>query len=518
MQREVSVAMESNDHSVDILDHVLDLSKLEAGKLILEQVPMNVHTVCISALGTMNHLTKPGVNLLLQCALDVWVMGSSRHFKQVIINLLGNAIRHTESGFVKIEIEEHPAESVTDKRLNLTVRVSDTGVGIPPESREQLFSKYVQSGFQAVGTGLGLVISQAIIVLHQKSLGKNPPGIQIVSPVERNYEFWRDMKKKSFCLEQNVEKKSPEPWHSSSVEEYRESVGKADTQDGDAEPEVEAKPGPGSMFYFTIPMERCAPEASEKKRAFAILSDKMSPSDLLQLKEQSGYDVSKAPAGDRLPPNIRVLVIDDEESPNRRLMVRKLTSMGQFKGLGWTCGQAINGEDGVRQVVEAGHSWDIITIDQNMTRTGGQISGNETAKQIRELEEKSTTGRRAILICATGNCTAHDLVLHRQHGMDLTWSKPFPKPDEMYDDIMRLMQTHGWPQLGQSEPKIDVTKRLRPDSIVIQSFSGSKREARCSGSGQVSPFLPNLEFSAAQATHKSAAEAEFLNKLAPGAE
>eukprot|EP01083_Nonionella_stella_P063582 165217_1 len=90
LQREVSDAIESNDHSVDILDHVLDLSKLEAKKLILNNDPMNVHTVCVSALGTMHHLAKPGVKLLLQCYPELWIFGSPRHFKQIVINLLSN--------------------------------------------------------------------------------------------------------------------------------------------------------------------------------------------------------------------------------------------------------------------------------------------------------------------------------------------------------------------------------------------------------------------------------------------
>eukprot|EP01083_Nonionella_stella_P102080 290094_1 len=86
-----------------------------------------------------------------------------------------------------------------------------------------MFSKYVQSGFQAIGTGLGLVISQALVELHQKGT-KEISGIQVVSPVQQDSEYWTDLKKKEgYFIQMQNEKKQVEPWEASTLGEFQEA-------------------------------------------------------------------------------------------------------------------------------------------------------------------------------------------------------------------------------------------------------------------------------------------------------
>eukprot|EP01083_Nonionella_stella_P023360 64621_1 len=188
LQGELSDAIESSDHVVDILDHVLDLSKLEAGKLILDDRPMNLSVVANSAMNSVRRISRANVKIMIQCDEPFWVLGSPRHLKQIFINMLSNSVKHTETGFVKLEIVELPGPSPCKCRnvhhVLIAGRIKDTGVGIPPDKQAKLFQKYVQAGFQSVGTGLGLVISQSLVELHQSSCpAHGVTGIQIVSPL-----------------------------------------------------------------------------------------------------------------------------------------------------------------------------------------------------------------------------------------------------------------------------------------------------------------------------------------------
>jgi two-component system, sensor histidine kinase len=166
-RRLVRTAASSGASLMAILDDVLDHSKIEAGKLSLTAAPMSPQAVATSvvALFRANALGK-GLTLTLDVepGLQEWVIGDAQRLKQVLLNLVGNAIKFTERGGVTLRLSTAPAPA---GRAGIRFEVRDSGVGISAEAMGKLFQPFHQVDDQRHrrrgGTGLGLVISQSIV-------------------------------------------------------------------------------------------------------------------------------------------------------------------------------------------------------------------------------------------------------------------------------------------------------------------------------------------------------------------
>lgn len=150
-----------------IINDILDLSKIEAGKLELEVADFDVREVLdqvASVLGGPAH--EKGLELVVGCAPDVplLVRGDSTRFGQVVTNLGSNAVKFTDAGEVAIQVR---MEARTATAVVLRVDVSDTGVGIADDERERLFDAFTQADPSTTrrhgGTGLGLAISRQLV-------------------------------------------------------------------------------------------------------------------------------------------------------------------------------------------------------------------------------------------------------------------------------------------------------------------------------------------------------------------
>jgi len=151
-----------------ILNDVLDHSKIEAGKLNLSRAPLSLHATASSvvALFRANAQAK-GLTLVLDLAPGVvnHVIGDSQRIKQVLLNLVGNAIKFTERGGVTLQLAALSGQTAHSARVRF--KVIDTGIGVPPEAMGRLFQPFQQvetaRGKRLGGTGLGLAISQKIV-------------------------------------------------------------------------------------------------------------------------------------------------------------------------------------------------------------------------------------------------------------------------------------------------------------------------------------------------------------------
>ena len=150
-----------------IINDILDLSKIEAGKLELEAADFDVRAVfdqVATVLSGPAH--ERGLELVVACHPDVPVLlrGDSVRFGQVVSNLGANAVKFTDVGEVAIEARD---ERQTPRETIVRVDVTDTGVGIEPEARERLFEAFVQADPSTTrrhgGTGLGLAISRQLV-------------------------------------------------------------------------------------------------------------------------------------------------------------------------------------------------------------------------------------------------------------------------------------------------------------------------------------------------------------------
>jgi signal transduction histidine kinase/CheY-like chemotaxis protein len=166
-KRLVKTAASSGESLMAILNDVLDHSKIEAGKLQLTLAAMSLHALAasVAALFRANAESK-GLSLEIELEEDLvdWVIGDAQRLKQVLFNLVGNAIKFTESGGVTLRLTPRPAPI---GRAGVVFEVRDTGIGISEASMEQLFQPFHQidgtRNRRRGGTGLGLTISQRIV-------------------------------------------------------------------------------------------------------------------------------------------------------------------------------------------------------------------------------------------------------------------------------------------------------------------------------------------------------------------
>jgi PAS domain S-box-containing protein len=176
----------SSDSLLTVINDILDFSKIEAGKIDLESVDFNLRDSLESTLKTVAlRADEKGLELLCEVAPEVpeIVCGDSTRVRQVVINLVGNAIKFTDSGEIAVRVQVE-SRGAGDCVLRFTV--ADTGVGIPEEKRELIFAPFSQADTSTTrkygGTGLGLTISTRLV---QMMGGK----IWVESEVGRGSQF-----------------------------------------------------------------------------------------------------------------------------------------------------------------------------------------------------------------------------------------------------------------------------------------------------------------------------------------
>jgi len=166
-----------------VINDILDFSKIEAGKMTLEHIPFSLPRL----LDEVCKLIAPQAadkRLELQCVVDesvqTVVMGDSARLRQVLVNLLGNAVKFTSQGSVRLEVSEIDHEC-PNGHVNLLFRVRDTGIGIPKEQQETIFEAFGQADSSVTrrfgGTGLGLSIcSQLVQLMGGRISVESTPG------------------------------------------------------------------------------------------------------------------------------------------------------------------------------------------------------------------------------------------------------------------------------------------------------------------------------------------------------
>ncbi|MDL2293131.1 response regulator [Ruminococcaceae bacterium OttesenSCG-928-D13] len=169
---------------MQIIDDLLDISKIEAGKVELESIPFTVRRVfeeCTS-INSPKALEK-GITLNVHTddAADTWLLGDPTKLRQVLLNLLSNGIKFTETGVVELECLASPVRPNTD-RLTLAFAVRDSGIGMTPDEIARVGQTFTQADSSTTrkygGTGLGLAISKSLIELMGGELRiDSAPGV-----------------------------------------------------------------------------------------------------------------------------------------------------------------------------------------------------------------------------------------------------------------------------------------------------------------------------------------------------
>ena len=171
----------NGEHLLKIINDILDLSKIEAGRMILETVPTSVRSLVADVISTLQfRANEKGLLLTADCARDIpEIVGTDpTRLRQILMNLVGNAIKFTEAGSVRISIRHKTADRA---RPRLQFEVTDSGVGIAREHLPHLFLPFTQADASTTrrygGTGLGLTISKRMTEMLDGELTVNSqPG------------------------------------------------------------------------------------------------------------------------------------------------------------------------------------------------------------------------------------------------------------------------------------------------------------------------------------------------------
>lgn len=181
-QREyLSLVKSSADSLLAVINDILDFSKIEAGKLDLYPVPFVLHECLVDTVKPLAvRAAKKNLELTYQVASDVpdLVVGDPYRLRQVLVNLIGNAVKFTEQGriSVRVGIADSQSQDASSAAVNpqaaicnLQFSVSDTGIGIPPERHGAIFEAFVQADNSMTrrfgGSGLGLAIAARLVSL-----------------------------------------------------------------------------------------------------------------------------------------------------------------------------------------------------------------------------------------------------------------------------------------------------------------------------------------------------------------
>lgn len=186
----IEIIYQCGSHLLTLINDILDLSKIEAGKLDLAPTALHLPSLLQSVVEMCKiRAEQKGIEFIYNPSsrLPEGIEADEKRLRQVLINLLGNAIKFTDQGSVTLKVD---VLKLSDNRVSLLFQVIDTGVGIAEKDLEKLFQSFEQVGDrnrQSEGTGLGLTISQRIVEI----MGSK---IEVKSQLGKGSEFF-------FCVE-----------------------------------------------------------------------------------------------------------------------------------------------------------------------------------------------------------------------------------------------------------------------------------------------------------------------------
>ena len=441
-----------------IINDVLDFSKLEAGKLSIENTPFDLFPEIDELADLLGpQAFKKGVDFLVDCPLGTprALVGDPLRLRQVLINLVGNAIKFTEKGSVSVHVE---TLSETPSAATLRFSVRDTGIGLDKEQRLRLFGAFQQADASTTrkygGTGLGLAISQTLVRLMGGQIEiDSQPGVGSTFFFDVPFDRQSPDKETSLLLPEDL--RGQRILLVGDVSPSLQLLDRACRFLGlvpdptapnlalprlpNADAVVFDASQPGSFPFLQPLLDASKPLLllASPLSTDALPPGRVSPPLLrldLPLKLSSFVDSllaawgrtpmpapAAAPPPDDLPPqadslhNARVLLVDDN-SINRDIAAE---NMAEF---GISVDTAQNGQEAVDKTLAA--EWDLILMDVQMP----VLDGYQATRAIRDLERAGKTPRpRTPIVAMTANVLQDDQDKCLECGMDGFVAKPLER-------------------------------------------------------------------------------------------
>ncbi|MCA6611762.1 MAG: hypothetical protein IM516_06540 [Pseudanabaena sp. M158S2SP1A06QC] len=184
-QKGLDIIQRSGNHLLSLINDILDLSKIEAGKLDLDHEPFHLDGLLSSLIDTFKlQASKQGIQIVYQSVgkIPELVYGDAKRLRQVIFNLMGNAIKFTQEGIVSLTVQ-----STSNDKIRFDI--CDSGIGIASENLSKIFQSFeqvVNPADMQSGTGLGLSISQKLVTLMGGELN-------VTSTLGKGSNFWLEI-------------------------------------------------------------------------------------------------------------------------------------------------------------------------------------------------------------------------------------------------------------------------------------------------------------------------------------
>ncbi|SFP98128.1 Signal transduction histidine kinase [Lachnospiraceae bacterium XBB1006] len=438
----VSTIHSSAKSLLNIINDILDFSKIDAGRLELFPEEYDLLSIIMDVENIMEtRLKDKPVALLVEMEpkMPHTLLGDIVRIKQIMINVLGNSVKFTNRGFIRLRISAEPAKG---NAIYLVIEMEDSGMGIPEEDMDKLFEVFSQADTRRnkniEGTGLGLAICKQLAELMDGSIhveseyGKgtktvvkllqpvidatptvsieNPEHYQVIVCEPNRYYLEslmyigaslrlkihgiRDLKKLSYYTKQ-----PGEVFVFYNYDQYQEEVEFFKSQ----YPEV-----------TFVAMVRMFENVAKKDRLIQTVNRPVGVcrlANILERKEHRFADEMEEAALLTLD-NIRVLVVDDN-----KVNIKVATSMFQLYNI-----DVVAANSGVEclKLLESGERFDLIFMDHMMPK----MDGVETASLIREKERDGEIEGRNTIIALTANAIKGVEKLFLENGMDDYLSKP----------------------------------------------------------------------------------------------
>ena len=464
---------------LEIINDILDFSKIEAGRLELDQQNFDLHETVSQSVELFTERAsakKLALLLFIQDHVPRGLKGDSHRIRQILMNLVSNAIKFTEFGSVKVSVDAEPEAG--DKYV-INIKVADTGIGIPPEAMGRLFKVFSQADGSTTrqygGTGLGLAISKELAEMMGGTItvgsvaGKGTTFVlSLVLPVAHEdlpeTHFGEDLRGlRLLVVDDNptnadILRRHAEEWGMmpSEVSSGREALAllKASKDAG--------KRFDAALLDVTMPMmdgiellQRIRKDPAQAEMPVIMLTSTDFRGDLAEiraagcaahlykpLRKKLLFDTLRAvckprpgvvgkEAREPVKPllGLRVLLAEDNE-------VNQEVAVAILGGLGCQVRIASNGQEAVD--ISAHDAFDAILMDCQMPVKDGY----DAAQEIRARETARPDAARTPIIALTANAMMGDREKCLDAGMDDYLSKPFKKPD-LYSALSRWTGPQG---------------------------------------------------------------------------
>ncbi|MBF0261155.1 MAG: response regulator [Magnetococcales bacterium] len=494
---------------LDLINSILDLSKIEAGKFKLENIPFDVHGRIGAACETMAiraYQKRIGFHCRIAPDLPETLVGDPLRLSQVIINLIANAIKFTEKGEVLLNVARASEEH--DGHVLLRFSVSDSGIGIPTDRLDQIFDRFTQVDGSTTrkygGTGLGLTICRSITHLMEGEIwvestlgegstfhftarfatGRRAPagqeavmeargggvevptqpmaGLRIVAaydnPTGRGIlhdllvqagatpTVVADLEALGGVLRQAADTKAP---HDLLIVDYH-LLRNAET----VPPELSKRDGWKNRPVVTAPPARRVEETllAEAFTDAVPFSEPLLRFPLLRAVNRAlGRVTASAPprrVGGRRPSTLRILVVDDLIN-NQKVALNLLEQAGHEVAL------AGNGNEAFTLL--STQPFDVVLMDLQMP----ELDGYETTRKIRAADREQFPNTRIPIIA----CTAHALETDRQRcqeaGMSGFLRKPY-RSEELHAALEPFLRKPATPIAEKADAPTGIAALLKP--------------------------------------------------------